>query len=85
MLMKADQALPALEWLRGYSRDSLINDCLAAVIVTIMLIPQSLAYALLAARFRHKITSANRMAWLQRGSGAALFGLAAFTAALRRA
>ena len=46
--MKADQALPALEWLRGYSRDSLINDCLAAVIVTIMLIPQSLAYALLA-------------------------------------
>ena len=44
-----------------------------------------LAYPLLAARFRHKITSANRMAWLQRGSGAVLFGLAAFTAALRRA
>ena len=46
--MKADQALPALEWLRGYNRESLINDGLAAVIVTIMLIPQSLAYALLA-------------------------------------
>ena len=46
--MKADQALPALEWLRGYNRERLINDGLAAVIVTIMLIPQSLAYALLA-------------------------------------
>ena len=46
--MKADQALPALEWLRGYNRESLINDGLAAIIVTIMLIPQSLAYALLA-------------------------------------
>ena len=41
-------SLPALEWLRGYSRDNLINDGLAAVVVTIMLIPQSLAYALLA-------------------------------------
>ena len=46
--MKFEQALPALEWLRGYSRRSLINDGLAAIIVTIMLIPQSLAYALLA-------------------------------------
>jgi len=46
--MKADQALPALEWLRGYNRESLVNDGLAAIIVTIMLIPQSLAYALLA-------------------------------------
>ena len=45
--MNFDQALPALEWLRGYSRRSLINDGLAAIIVTIMLIPQSLAYALL--------------------------------------
>ena len=46
--MNFDQALPAVEWLRGYSRRSLINDGLAAIIVTIMLIPQSLAYALLA-------------------------------------
>ena len=46
--MKLDKALPALEWLRGYSRGNLINDGLAAIIVTIMLIPQSLAYALLA-------------------------------------
>ena len=40
--------IPAADWLKGYSRDNLINDALAAVIVTIMLIPQSLAYALLA-------------------------------------
>ncbi len=40
--------LPASEWLATYSRQSLINDGLAAVIVTIMLIPQSMAYALLA-------------------------------------
>jgi SulP family sulfate permease len=40
--------LPALEWARGYHRTLLANDMLAALIVTIMLIPQSLAYALLA-------------------------------------
>jgi SulP family sulfate permease len=39
---------PALEWVRTYSRLDLSSDLLAAVIVTIMLIPQSLAYALLA-------------------------------------
>jgi SulP family sulfate permease len=37
-----------LGWARAYDRTALINDLLAAVIVTIMLIPQSLAYALLA-------------------------------------
>ena len=40
--------LPILDWGRSYSRDALTNDLVAAVIVTIMLIPQSLAYALLA-------------------------------------
>ena len=39
---------PILDWGRSYSRDTLISDLLAALIVTIMLIPQSLAYALLA-------------------------------------
>jgi sulfate permease, SulP family len=39
---------PILQWGRGYDRSALSNDLLAAVIVTIMLIPQSLAYALLA-------------------------------------
>jgi SulP family sulfate permease len=36
------------DWGRDYDRDTLTNDMVAAVIVTIMLIPQSLAYALLA-------------------------------------
>ena len=39
---------PILNWGRAYDRDTLTNDLIAAVIVTIMLIPQSLAYALLA-------------------------------------
>lgn len=39
---------PILDWGRTYSRATLANDLLAALIVTIMLIPQSLAYALLA-------------------------------------
>jgi SulP family sulfate permease len=41
-------ALPVLEWGRQYNRETLTNDLVAALIVTIMLIPQSLAYALLA-------------------------------------
>ncbi|MCI5076532.1 sulfate permease [Oricola sp.] len=40
--------IPILDWGRRYDRDAFANDALAAVIVTIMLIPQSLAYALLA-------------------------------------
>lgn len=40
--------LPILDWGRRYDRQALSNDLIAAVIVTIMLIPQSLAYALLA-------------------------------------
>lgn len=39
---------PILEWGRAYGRSTLTSDLVAAVIVTIMLIPQSLAYALLA-------------------------------------
>ena len=39
---------PILEWGRTYNRRVLTDDLMAAVIVTIMLIPQSLAYALLA-------------------------------------
>lgn len=40
--------IPALSWLREYSRATLSNDLFAAVVVTLMLIPQSLAYAMLA-------------------------------------
>ncbi len=39
---------PILGWGRSYTRDQLISDFVAAAIVTIMLVPQSLAYALLA-------------------------------------
>ena len=40
--------LPILTWAPSYDRDTFSADAVAAVIVTIMLIPQSLAYALLA-------------------------------------
>ena len=40
--------VPALGWIRTYNAETATNDLIAAVIVTIMLIPQSLAYALLA-------------------------------------
>ncbi len=40
--------LPILSWGKTYNQLSLTNDLVAAVIVTIMLIPQSLAYAVLA-------------------------------------
>lgn len=40
--------LPMMDWARHYDRDTLVSDLVAALIVTIMLIPQSLAYASLA-------------------------------------
>ncbi len=45
---KARRYLPVLEWGATYSKGQFSGDLTAAVIVTIMLIPQSLAYALLA-------------------------------------
>ncbi|MFI8580831.1 SulP family inorganic anion transporter [Ectopseudomonas khazarica] len=46
--MKLSHWLPCLQWGRTYNRASASQDGLAAVIVTLMLIPQSLAYAMLA-------------------------------------
>ncbi|SEA23695.1 SulP family inorganic anion transporter [Rubrimonas cliftonensis] len=46
--MSLTRYLPILDWGSRYSRETAANDALAAVIVTIMLIPQSLAYAMLA-------------------------------------
>lgn len=40
--------IPALEWLKSYSKADIQTDMMASIIVTIMLIPQSLAYAMLA-------------------------------------
>lgn len=40
--------LPFLAWARHYTRADLTNDLIAAMVVTIMLIPQGMAYAMLA-------------------------------------
>lgn len=46
--MPLSNYFPILTWGRDYTRSAFTNDLVAALIVTIMLIPQSLAYALLA-------------------------------------
>ncbi|MDV2078234.1 SulP family inorganic anion transporter [Marinobacter xestospongiae] len=46
--MSIQRFLPCLQWLPHYHRDTFASDLVAAVVVTVMLIPQSLAYALLA-------------------------------------
>lgn len=46
--MKLANYFPILDWGRKYRAETFVNDGVAAIIVTIMLIPQSLAYALLA-------------------------------------
>ncbi|MDZ7602380.1 MAG: sulfate permease [Hoeflea sp.] len=48
LLDRLARFMPVFDWGRRYDRAALGNDLVAAVIVTIMLIPQSLAYALLA-------------------------------------
>jgi len=47
-LIKLSRYFPILKWGRSYRGETFLNDGIAAIIVTIMLIPQSLAYALLA-------------------------------------
>lgn len=47
-MSKLARYLPILAWGRSYDRQTLVSDGVAAGIVTIMLIPQSLAYAMLA-------------------------------------
>lgn len=42
------QLLPVMSWGKDYGRDKLVADLLASLIVVVMLIPQSLAYALVA-------------------------------------
>ena len=46
--MSISTYLPFLQWSRSYNRNKLGGDLLASIIVTVMLIPQSLAYAMLA-------------------------------------
>lgn len=46
--MKLSNLFTILEWGRSYSTSAFTSDAVAAIVVTIMLIPQSLAYAMLA-------------------------------------
>lgn len=46
--MMLERLFPALSWLKNYSRVQFSQDATAAFIVTMLLIPQSLAYAMLA-------------------------------------
>ncbi|MDX2257216.1 MAG: sulfate permease [Pseudanabaenaceae cyanobacterium bins.39] len=48
MMKQLQQIFPALNWLRNYKSQHLLGDITAGVIVTSLLIPQSMAYALLA-------------------------------------
>ena len=41
-------SFPVAGWVKHYNKHSFLSDLIAAVIVAIMLIPQSLAYAMLA-------------------------------------
>ncbi|MBX8827700.1 SulP family inorganic anion transporter, partial [Ochrobactrum sp. SFR4] len=47
-MSKISRYYPFMQWVKTYDGTVLTSDLLAAVIVTIMLIPQSLAYAMLA-------------------------------------
>jgi len=47
-LYKVFTYLPIAQWLPGYQKTDATQDSLAAIIVTLMLIPQSLAYAMVA-------------------------------------
>src|SRR5512134_2230334 len=40
--------IPALKWLRNYQREDLKGDLSAGIIVAVMLVPQGMAYAMLA-------------------------------------
>jgi len=42
MTLQLSRFFPILEWGRSYRGETLVNDGIAAVIVTVMLIPQSL-------------------------------------------
>jgi SulP family sulfate permease len=48
MIRSLRRHVPLLDWAPAYDRTAFSNDMIAALVVTIMLIPQSLAYALLA-------------------------------------
>jgi len=48
MMSRLTQLIPILDWGKGYQRDDLPSDLMAGLITAIMLVPQSMAYAMLA-------------------------------------
>ena len=46
--MQLHTFIPFLHWAKDYNRQTLIDDSIAAVVISLIMIPQSLAYALLA-------------------------------------
>ncbi|MFN9466235.1 MAG: SulP family inorganic anion transporter, partial [Pseudanabaena sp.] len=48
MIKQLQQYIPALNWLKNYQSKHLFGDITAGIIVTSLLIPQGMAYALLA-------------------------------------
>jgi sulfate permease, SulP family len=46
LLTKFSRYIPALDWLLNYRSQYLVGDITAGIIVTSLLIPQSMAYAL---------------------------------------
>lgn len=46
--MNLAHVFPILDWIKTYNKQSFFNDFTASIIVTIMLVPQSMAYAMLA-------------------------------------
>lgn len=47
-MLRLGRFFPASQWISGYSKALFFNDVVAGIIVTVLLIPQSLAYAMLA-------------------------------------
>ncbi|MFT2111855.1 SulP family inorganic anion transporter [Marinomonas sp. 2405UD68-3] len=46
--MQPNNVLPLQHWLKSYTKTSMVNDFIAGIIATIVMIPQGMAYALLA-------------------------------------
>lgn len=47
-MQRLDETFPLIKWLSNYQRETFISDLMAGIIVAIMLVPQSMAYAMLA-------------------------------------
>ena len=47
-MQRLEETFPLIKWLTSYRKETFISDLVAGVIVAIMLVPQSMAYAMLA-------------------------------------